>query len=324
MCKETVSTATVHNDGKAAPDTATTTATSSYVKRGDFRYTVSLVISLVFALAVVLVASRPNQWLFDKEWAEVGFCVANADTPFWTSHDTSLYSDAVVTAALLAFYFLHSNQGQTKSTSDNDEFHMQGLYTGQTVKLAIAHLAHGIGHGSLAYFQRQAMSMAAGQDGMGNTSRTPGVEDMDMLQLARAVALLSMTFWVPMLKAACTRVSCPVLVFSAVLVAAGQVMTPPEFGFTYVQTILLVSNALNELTRPVKEKQSREYSLYPIMVNVPVAIMGWVESMGCGAFYKDIGGHVWYDTTIGLTMAAFMVNTYFHERSNRGRKQKVL
>ena len=38
---------------------------------------------------------------------------------------------------------------------------------------------------------------------------------------------------------------------------------------------------------------------------MPVGLVGWVEALGCDAFLKAAGGHVWYDAVIPVSMFAY-------------------
>jgi hypothetical protein len=79
---------------------------------------------------------------------------------------------------------------------------------------------------------------------------------------------------------------------------------PQKFGFTYVQTVLMTCFVTKELLLPV-EKKDYWYGLWGILVNVPVVVVGWIEALTCDSFLKEIGGHVFYDAVIPLSILLF-------------------
>jgi len=85
----------------------------------------------------------------------------------------------------------------------------------------------------------------------------------------------------------------------------GAVLTllvPSRFGFTYVQTALLWVAAAYDMRRADKDFF---YDLAAVVVHVPVGLVAWAEALGCESFFKQIGGHVWYDATIPLSLFTY-------------------
>ena len=78
---------------------------------------------------------------------------------------------------------------------------------------------------------------------------------------------------------------------------------PPVFSFTYVQTSLLWVAAAYDLARDDKD---RCYDLFAVLVAAPVGVVSWFEGLACDAFYKGLGGHVWYDGVIPASMLAYL------------------
>ena len=273
----------------------------AYAKTGDLWYLVSLVVSISFAVAVVLYADDPNQTFFDKDWTTEGFCISNRDVPYWNSHDTSFYSDIVMTIVMVLMYF-----------SWGKEPYMQGICSSQILLYAGATIGHGAGHFNIARLMREQNVETVEQDMMdANNTRWQVFVGQSVL------------FWLPMLKAACTRMPWSLVAGLAVLAEYGMTSIPYKFSFTYVQTVLLAAHAANELTRPRAEK-GWEYATFPLFLNVPIALVGWAECLGCSTFYKDIGGHVWYDTTLGCGLSLFYLSCYLRYSSSSGNKQKAV
>ena len=90
----------------------------------------------------------------------------------------------------------------------------------------------------------------------------------------------------------------------AFFLAAGHAaLVPPRFGFTYVQTSLLWVAAGYDLARNDKD---RAYDLFACIVSAPVGAVAWCEGLGCDAWFKAAGGHVWYDAIIPASMVAYV------------------
>ena len=83
---------------------------------------------------------------------------------------------------------------------------------------------------------------------------------------------------------------------------------PPKYGFTYVQTSLLWLAACYDLRRPQKDAF---YDLNALLISVPVGFVSWAEGLGCDSFFKSLGGHVWYDLSIPLSMLAYCAVIFF-------------
>lgn len=267
---------------------------ANYASTGDVLYVLTMVLSLSLAVCVVLYGSDSNQRLFDKDWIKNGFCVSNFDVPYLNSHDTSFYSDVITASVMLCLYSMWRK-----------EPHMKGINTSNIVVTALSTLGHGCGHGFAAYAMRQIA--------LQEKDEAETVEDLKSWPL---FVLFALIFWVPLLKASCNRMSWLQIVPCALVAQYGTATIPPQFGFTYTQTVLFLAHAINELTRPPREK-GWEYAVYPMMVSVPVAIMGWVEPLACTAFYKGIGGHFWYDTTIGIGIVSFYITSFLQKEKTK-------
>ncbi|KAJ1444262.1 hypothetical protein M885DRAFT_627281 [Pelagophyceae sp. CCMP2097] len=74
---------------------------------------------------------------------------------------------------------------------------------------------------------------------------------------------------------------------------------PPHLNFTYVQTVLIWIVTFYSLRRPHKD---RYYDLSSLIITVPVGLVSWVEAISCDSFFKDVGGHVYYDAIIPASM----------------------
>jgi len=74
---------------------------------------------------------------------------------------------------------------------------------------------------------------------------------------------------------------------------------PQRLNFTYVQTSLLSIATYHSL---LKKDKDIFYDLSSLIIIVPVGLMSWFEGFLCDSFYKKIGGHVYYDAIIPVSM----------------------
>ena len=77
---------------------------------------------------------------------------------------------------------------------------------------------------------------------------------------------------------------------------------PGTLAFAFVGTTLLTMACAISLVRQDKHKFYNAESL--IMVT-PTALMAWVEGLTCDVFLMQIGGHLWYDLIIPISITAY-------------------
>lgn len=268
-----------------------------YTLVGDSGHIVTLVSAVTFACVVIRYIDSEDDRIFDPQWKQEGFCIANSATPYWNSHYMCLYVDTAATVLLaLLYYVIHKTPGLESANSF--------MFTGIP-----AVLAHGIGHGALA-----------------SSLRTLGAAEVDrklpiefMMELSFRDALLAhiplTIFWLCLLRASMPHVRPGHILLFAVIAIGGGHFVPSNLGFTYVQTVLLLAFSANQLASPVKDFA---YAIYPLLVSVPLTFVGWMESTQCIAFVKDnLYGHVVYDAFIPFAMFCFYVICYIQTSSKR-------
>ena len=271
----------------------------SYSEQGNLYHAVVVMLSLAFAGSVMLLA-RDDVAFFDKEWMKNGFCVADENTNYWTSHDTSFYADVFFSIIHLCLWLSWRNKPQC-----------QGKLSSRVPQIVFGVLAHGLGHAGIAH-QLRTMD----PDGIGEID--PTLKPTRYINIIR----LGILFWTPLLYSILYenlklwRITTMGLVFSGF-----STLLPLTYQFTFVQTVLIMCFAINELLRPTSEKD-REYAMFPLIVGMPTVICGWIEALGCSAFYKSIGGHVWYDGTIAVTQIMFYIYCYLYGQKTE--KPKLL
>jgi hypothetical protein len=252
---------------------------------GDWCHIAIIVKSLIFVYAAVF---RNDSKIFDPVWRPDGFCVSNKDVPYWNSHDLCLYFDTLACIVVAILYWALKDGPGMDAANELVKFNIPGI------------LFHGILHGTLA---------KASRDGITPDPEIPqfGYEVLSKLSVSEIVyrMLPSVVFWLFLLKCTMPKASLHVVIPMTAVSMFFEFYTPRKFGFTYVQTVLLMVFSLNQLTRPSKEKDF-VYGLYPLLVG-PIGVVGWIESTLCSKGVIDIGGHCTYTQTFILFKAAKLI-----------------
>mmetsp|Transcript_16197 Transcript_16197/g.48999 ORF Transcript_16197/g.48999 Transcript_16197/m.48999 type:complete len:275 (-) Transcript_16197:322-1146(-) len=232
---------------------------------GDVANGVVLANSGLFA-AVFVAHAVGKANLFSESFQREGFCVKNSGDAYWSSHALSFYADCVGAAVILCLLLVTK---LPKSAAKPLWVNVPGI------------LAHGAAHMALSF------AAASGEKTANAASGSP----KDLLVLV--------AFWVGLLKAADPDQGYVRLVLHSLLQTAIVVVIPAQYGFTYVQTVLLVANSVAALCRSDKDVF---YDLFGVLVSVPIGFVAWFESFACDKGFKDLGGHLFYDATIPVSI----------------------
>jgi hypothetical protein len=268
---------------------------------GNAAHILTLISTGMFAVTAGNLMHDPTSTFFDEVWQKDGFCVTNRDVPYLNSHDMCLYVDTVLAVLCGLLYMKWQKDPGMEDANLIFKLGIPGI------------VFHGFGHGAIAKGMRDGVVVENGQ--------ALGIEllnEMQPHQLSQLV-LLGISFWYALSKASMPAVNNTVVVFLATGAALRQLYVPQEFGFTYVQTVLLFQFSINQLARPSTEKNFA-YCLYPILVGLPLTFVGWMESTMCSSFVKDyLYGHLVYDAYIPISMMAWYI--IVHSRGQRSVKK---
>ena len=284
------------------PNNTTTSAVSQkkqrgsyYARMGDVIFTLCLLNTLVFCASVVFFKDSPH---FDPVWANEGFCVSNPTMRHWNSHHLSLYADVILAALFgVLYFFLHGSDGMI-AANEFVFFNIFGI------------IFHGLGHAGLA----DTLLDNKNQNLRDDTSIMSTILTNESLSavlkelfFSKNVGLL--LFWLGLLKATMPKTPFKGIVSLSILSYIGALSVVPSFGFTYTQTVLLVTFSLNQILRP-KEEKGFAYFAYGTIVSFPLGMVGWLESTQCQSFVIHYGGHLLYDAFIPLSSAIFYLICY--------------
>ena len=271
---------------------------------GDTAHVLSLINVTTFAVAVWYYRDRNDDEEalinFDPLWKDQGFCVMNPDVPYWSSHDLCFYADTLLAAVSFVVYMILRNEKGMGPANDLVKNNIIGV------------LGHGIGHGSIAARARRDMIEAATTNAA-STDSTVNATALTLWDTFEGLSTWSvlrycapfLIFWIMMMKAAVPKGSNSVVACLALASAIGQLGFPIHFGFTYVQSVLLIVFDMNEIWSKNREAKGFEYALYPLLVGIPLGFIGWIESTLCSKGYVLLGGHLIYDAYIPLSMLFF-------------------
>ena len=279
----------------------------NYTLWGDTFYGLCLLNTVIYCISVMF---YKDSSFFDKTWAKDGFCVSNPTVPFWTSHDMCLYADVVLASICgIAYLLLRKKEGMEKA-NDLVFFNIFGI------------IAHGLGHGGIGAAMRDESSQQLMEDDVSYFTAISG-DNKGFLDIGKDLFLTEKigfwVFWIFLLKASMRQTSMlQVIIPLSFLSYLGNLAVPPSFGFTYVQTVLLIAFCVNQLVRP-KDDKGFEYFLYALIVSFPLGIVGWIESTMCSSTIIHYGGHLLYDAYIPISMFAFYLISYNHHMTEKSK-----
>lgn len=263
---------------------------SFYARAGDAAHCITIASTLGFAFLAGKYMRDPTSTFFDAQWKQEGFCITNRDVPYWNSHDMCLYVDTIMAmVAGLLFLAWRNDPGMDKA---NVIF--QSSIPGV--------LLHGIAHGALGKAVREGTINL--EEGHKLVIETALSKNESTLRLAVSFLPL-VAFWYALSKASMPNISNKFILVAALVVTLRHLWISNDFGFTYTQTILMLEFSINQLCRK-KEEKDMGYFLYPVMVGLPLTIIGWMESTMCSTIVRDLFyGHLAYDAFIPIAMMAW-------------------
>lgn len=85
-------------------------------------------------------------------------------------------------------------------------------------------------------------------------------------------------------------------------------VVPEAFGFTYVQTMIILTSAIYDL---LYAERNVYYDCGAAIVRLPITLAGWGEALTCNDFLIRWGGHMWFDMSISLSLLAYLLFAHF-------------
>ena len=232
-----------------------------------------LLLVLTFAVTYCMLYQLPSSDYFDESWSSNGFCVSNPDSKWTNSHSLSFYADTFL--ALCIAYLYHT---QPKSAPKLQSEMLKGAIMGV--------FGHGLGHLNL------------GMDARGMDLRFRPSEDISSSVINTVV---SVGAFGAIFKGTLPLSSAGRLAAAAVIATAGFAVLDifPKMNFVYAQAVIYIFSSLHLLTISSKDKAAAIFAMFGY-AQLPVLIIGGLESTACISFLRKYGGHAIYDSSIAL------------------------
>ena len=256
-----------------------------------------LLLVLTILISACMLYQLPSPEYFDDDWIRHGFCVSNADTTWFNSHSLSFYAD-VVLALCIARLFAN----QPKSAPPLQAAMLSGAIFGV--------FGHGLGHLYLGT-NVQRMDLRFRPE--------------DIPTSVASILVTVMAFWA-IFQGTMPLSSRSRLAMTAVVATAGFTILDiaPKLNFVYAQAAIYISNSLHMLTLSSQDKSAATYALYPYF-QLPVLLVGVLESTACQGFLQPLGGHVLFDSAIGIvTIGIELLSRYLESDRPSATKSKRL
>jgi len=254
-------------------------------------------IALNLGMTAMAMLGLPSRSAYDSWWTANGFCVNEADS---RSFDTEVLCCLVlVTSAVTTQLFLNQLL-KNKSNQSSLDPQLQSKLEGSV----LANAAHGIGH-LFVYFSPGPPP--------------PILLEKDPLAVANIVMLIC--FWVGVLRAVVLSIpNNSAAFFLAVIILTAQYLlkVPPNFSFTYSQSIILLAGSADQLFLPRERRGSFVYALIAATY-LPTLFLYGLEMTQCSGILAPIGGHGVYDTYL----ACLPFFLYFAVKQHEGYKRKT-
>jgi len=215
----------------------------------------------------------PDSSWFDTQWLAHGFCVSNSDTVWYNSHALSFYVDVVLT---LFIFFLYKTQPKS----------VPPLQAAIMLGGVMSTLGHGCGHLYLA---------------MNPTGMDLRFRPKEDLGASIASTLVTVMVFVCIFQGTMPLSSRQRLTGTALIATAGFTLLDikPKFNFVYAQAVIYIFNAIHMLTLEDSHKATQVYRLHAYF-QLPVLVVGVLESTACQSLLEPIGGHANFDASIGI------------------------
>lgn len=252
-------------------------SSESNILFGDIGNIILLVSTIAITFCWYFVLPSPDY--YDSNWVKNGFCVANIDSSWMNSHKLAFYADSFLGSIILYLYCT-----QPKSAPQLQKSMLFGGIFGV--------LCHGFGH----------LHLSAEPGGMDMRFRPN--EDMTEMIINQLVTIIVYggIFFGTMPFASTFRL---IMTSAAATLGLTFLNVPPTHNFVYGQASIYIATAIHMLTLSPENKSTAVYVLYPYL-QLPVLLIGVLESTACESLLVPIGGHMIFDSSVALGLI-FMV-----------------
>eukprot|EP00967_Tisochrysis_lutea_P154188 scaffold305753_cov26-Tisochrysis_lutea.AAC.2 len=252
---------------------------------GDVANSLVLLNSLLFVAAVLAHSFALTPPFFSPQFLSQGFCISNHGQKFLSSHALCFYVD---TAAALLLWAL----GRRFSSMPGFE---------QIESAAGGVFAHGLAH--------LFSSLGDAQQPQADKSLPQILLPTPIEKRVVGISLVFLFFYALWRGILPKKHAVAHSLLHAVILS---LLVPPAHGFTYVQTALLCVAVGYRMVVPA-EKKDLYYDLAALMINLPIGFVSWLEASACDHGYRDLGGHVLYDSMIPICQLTYFAVAYLRQ-----------
>lgn len=267
---------------------------------GDYINCVVLMNSLFYAVFMIY---ESYHYVYDKQYEPIifshsvlrdGFCITNKNSVFLSSHALCFYLDTIF--SIILWKLAHHGNLLNIPKDYLTPVHLNSL----------SHFGHGVGHFMISIFGHEGTSIMYHE------------YYHQQFTLIFFTFLLTL-FWLGFMRTIHTQSTFSFQLLESIIISFIQIrFLPVNLGFTYVQTILLVTATINDLyTQQLKKDYA--YNLKSFFINFPIGMVGWLEAITCDNFMISFGGHIWYDCTIPISIIVYYLFIYYFHYNEKSK-----
>lgn len=268
---------------------------------GNACHVIYLTSTFLYIIAASLY-STPEYKIFDEEWIQHGFCVVQENVPYWNSHDLCMYSNVLlVIVGLIIRRFLRASSNGTAANTENNEVMKEA---DEFVLLNLmGHLGHGIFHGVIATRYRTPNGFEGGEylqsSPYDKIFQNGGFHYANKEFVQITLILFGLLFG--LLNGVLPKVPLRVLTVLALIAATGALFVKLVIQFGYYQLVIISALSVTQLRFPKEKKDNFVYAVFAL-ATIPLSIIPWFEGLMCRDVASKFGGHLMYDSAIGISI----------------------
>ncbi len=250
-------------------------------------------LALATSLVTVCMLNQfPSESVFDKKWMETGLCIANEESLWLNTHSLCFYACVIFAAVLRYLYVI-----QPPEVPPIQKVMLSGA--------VMSIFGHGLAHAYLASDPTQ-MDLQF---------------HLNNLPKSLAVTAMLLFAFVTLFQGVLPFASATKIVTTSIIITLGFTIlnVEPRNNNAYVIAVIYISNSMHMLSLPEEHKKTATYALYPFL-QLPVLVVGVLESIGCEGLLEAVGGHVIYDSTLAIGYIALELLSNYLEPTKKLQK----
>ena len=198
---------------------------------------------------------------------------------------------------------------------------LMGITTVGLMALAVEHALMGMSIRNEYQDDDPLTSRWSGANTSRNTETVAIAEATTMLTRLQQQSMLEILtwqipvhfFWGGLIKLSMTGLSNIEVGIVSTTALLAHLTVPVQFGFIYVQALLVVAVSFYQLSSREDNEKDFVYATYPLLVLAPTILMAWLESTQCTDFVRDkLYGRLLYDAYLAGSVLTWYMLCYLH------------